>query len=56
MHIEIVKDVDEFQVRVVDAEGHVLRRFAYLSIAKARSAAIAWSAAYRGCEIKDRTR
>jgi hypothetical protein len=56
VHIEIVKDLDEFQVRVVDAQGQVLRRFTYARIERARSAAIAWAAAYRGCEIKDLTK
>jgi hypothetical protein len=54
-HIEVVKDLDEFQVRVIGPHGQVLRRFTYARVERARSAAIAWAAAYRDCEIKDLT-
>ena len=56
MRIEIVQYVDAFQVRVVDETGQVVRTFTYHTAEKARMAATAWAAAYRNCEIRDRTR
>jgi hypothetical protein len=51
--IVITKSEGEFEVRVVDSDGQVLRRFTYRTIDSARKAAQAWTAAYDDCPIKD---
>jgi hypothetical protein len=54
-HIEILQGVHGFEVRVVDANGRVLRRFTYATIEGARTAATAWTVAYDNCEVRDLT-
>jgi hypothetical protein len=47
MHIEILKDRTRgFQVRVVDANGRLIRMFIYATIESARQAAKAWTVAW----------
>jgi hypothetical protein len=56
MHIEIVKDrIRGFQVRVVDANGRLVRMFIYATIESARRAAKAWTVAYGNCRIDDKS-
>jgi hypothetical protein len=56
MHIEILKDVVKgFQVRVVDADGRIVRTFTYPTIESARRAARAWTVAYGNCPIEDKS-
>jgi hypothetical protein len=56
MHIEISNTEDgDFEVRVVESDGHVLHRYTYRTIESARRAAAAWTAAYDNCWIKDNT-
>ena len=57
MHIEIVKHpikcpIKGFEVRVVDANGRLIRMFTYPTIDSARRAAKAWTAAYGNCPIR----
>jgi hypothetical protein len=60
MHIEILKDVVKgvagFRVRVVDADGHIVRTFTYPTIESARRAARAWTVAHGNCPIVDKSR
>jgi hypothetical protein len=51
--IEINKKDKEFEVRVVESDGRVLRRFTYRTIDSARKAAQAWTGAYDNCPIMD---
>jgi hypothetical protein len=51
--IVISKSEGEFEVRVVDSDGRLLRRFTYINIDRARTAAQAWAAAYDNCPIID---
>ena len=58
MHIEIVKHpikgpIKGYEVRVVDANGRLIRMFTYPTIESARRAAKAWTAAYGNCPIRD---
>ena len=58
MHIEISKSADDglkFKVCVIDPAGKILRMFRYRTIASARRAAAAWTVAYNGCWIDDKT-
>jgi hypothetical protein len=56
MHIEILKDRTRgFQVRVVDANGRLIRMFIYATIESARRAAKAWTVAYGNCPIRDKS-
>ena len=56
MHIEILKDRTKgFQVRVVDANGRLIRMFIYATIESARRAAKAWTVAYGNCPIRDKS-
>jgi hypothetical protein len=56
MHIEILKDaVKGFQVRVVDADGRIVRTFTYPTVEGARRAARAWTVAYGNCPIVDKS-
>jgi hypothetical protein len=59
MHIEILKDVVKgvagFLVRVVDADGRIVRTFTYPTIESARRAARAWTVAYGNCPIVDKS-
>jgi hypothetical protein len=55
MHIEISKAINGFQVRVVDADGHIVRTFTYPTIEGARRAARAWTVAYGNCPIVDKS-
>ena len=52
-HFEILDAIDGFQVRVVDANGDVLRRFTYRTIVDAQKAASAWATAYDNCEVRE---
>src|SRR5262244_846836 len=57
-HILIEKIGADFVVFVVFAigsDGRRLRRFAYPTVRKARSAAAAWAVAYENCPIMDLT-
>jgi hypothetical protein len=56
MHIEILKgDLKGFRVRVVDADGRIVRTFSYPTIDGARRAARAWTVAYGNCPIVDKS-
>ena len=60
MHIEIVKHpikgpIKGYEVRVVDANGRLIRMFTYPTIESARRAAKAWTAAYGNCPIRDKS-
>ena len=56
MRIEILaRSVKEYVVRVVDADGRIVRAFNYPTIQSARKAARAWTAAYGNCPIDDLT-
>jgi hypothetical protein len=54
--IEILDNIDGFQVRVVNDDGKALRRFTYRTVEDARKAASAWTVAYDNCEVRDLTR
>jgi hypothetical protein len=45
----------EFQVRVVDADGRIVRTFTHPTIESARRAARAWTVAYGNCPIEDKS-
>jgi hypothetical protein len=53
MKIVIVRTADHYEVRVIDDNGQITRRFAYRNLQAARRAATAWSAAYGNCDIVD---
>jgi hypothetical protein len=60
MRIEIlersVKSYEvHYEVRVVDADGTIVRTFTYPKIERARKAARAWTAAYGNCRVDDLT-
>jgi hypothetical protein len=58
MRIEILKDKDVikgFRVRVVDANGRIVRMFTYSTIESARTAARAWTVACGNCPIVDKS-
>ena len=60
MHIEIVKHpikgpIKGYEVRVVDANGRLIRTFTYPTIESARRAAKAWTVAYGNCPIYDKS-
>jgi hypothetical protein len=50
-HIDIIESPTGFEVRVLDDDNQLLRRFKY----SARRAAEAWAAAYHNCEVRDLT-
>ena len=57
MHIEIMKHpikgpIKGYEVRVVDANGRLIRTFTCPTIESARRAAKAWTAAYGNCPIR----
>jgi len=54
-HILIEKIGADFVVFVIGSDGRRLRRFAYPTVRKARSAAAAWAVAYENCPIMDLT-
>ena len=53
MKIVIVRTPDSYEVRVLDDQGRITRRFTYRDLLTARRAAVAWSVAYGDCEIMD---
>jgi hypothetical protein len=56
MRIEILEHAPTgYEVRVVDAEGGIIRTFTYRTIDSARKAARAWTAAYDNCPIVDKS-
>jgi hypothetical protein len=60
MHIEILKHsikgpIKGYEVRVVDANGRLVRTFTYPTIESARKAARAWTVAYGNCPIDDKS-
>ena len=44
-----------YEVRVVDANGRLIRTFTYPTIESARRAAKAWTVAYSNCPIDDKS-
>jgi hypothetical protein len=54
-HIDIIESPTGFEVRVLDDDNQLLRRFKYSTIIGARRAAEAWAAAYHNCEVRDLT-
>jgi hypothetical protein len=50
-----VERIKGFQVRVVDADGRIVRTFTYPTIEAARRAARAWTVAYGNCPTEDKS-
>ena len=53
--IEIVAHEQAFQVNIIDDRSIVVRRFTYLKVEAARTAAQAWSSGHENCPVKDLT-
>ena len=45
----------DFEVRIVDGNGHVLLRYTYHTVESARRAPAAWTVAFDNCPVEDTT-